>query len=162
MKKLIIATTLGLLVFLSTETISITEEPIVEAETETEVTETEAVDVVILELPEVTEPQEPEPKLVSLGEFLLTAYCPCTSCSDDYGTQTSTGGTCVEGRTIAVDPRVIPYGTKVYINGHEYVAEDCGGLIKQKRIDIYFDSHEEASNIKYYAEVFILVESEEQ
>ena len=50
-----------------------------------------------------------------------------------------------EGRTIAVDPSVIPYGTKVIIGGHIFTAEDCGGAIpKQNHIDIYVNSHEEA------------------
>ncbi|MEI3219112.1 MAG: 3D domain-containing protein [Lachnoclostridium sp.] len=41
------------------------------------------------------------------------------------------------GRTIAVDASVIPYGSVVVINGHAYVAEDCGGAIKGNKIDIY-------------------------
>lgn len=73
----------------------------------------------------------------------ITAYCPCEECSDDYGDMTSTGGRAKEGRTIAVDPKVIPYGSVVIINGHEYTAEDCGGEIKGTDIDIYFDTHSE-------------------
>lgn len=54
---------------------------------------------------------------------------------------TATGTTAKEGRTIAVDPKVIPYGTKVYIDGWGYrIAEDCGGGIKGNHIDIYVDS----------------------
>ena len=79
----------------------------------------------------------------SLGTFTATAYCPCYECSEGWGDSTSTGATAKEGRTIAVDPKVIPYGTTVIINGKEYVAEDCGGAIKGNKIDIYFDTHEE-------------------
>lgn len=59
---------------------------------------------------------------------------------------TATGTLCRVG-AIAVDPKVIPYGTRMYIvsNDGKYiygiaVAEDCGGSIKGKRIDLYYDS----------------------
>ena len=74
-------------------------------------------------------------------EFHVTAYCGCYSCSEGYGTQTSTGVTAEAGKTIAVDPNVVPYGSKVQINGHTYVAEDCGAAIKGYDIDIYMDEH---------------------
>ena len=46
---------------------------------------------------------------------------------------------------IAVDPNVIPLGTRVYIPGYgEAIADDVGGAIVGNRIDIAFDSHEEA------------------
>lgn len=93
----------------------------------------------------------------SLGTFKLTAYCPCKSCSADYGTQTSTGAVATEGRTVAVDPNVIPYGTVLIINidgeWHEYVAEDCGVLVKGNVIDIFFNEHK--SDFREYAEVFV-------
>ncbi|RXI48677.1 hypothetical protein DP130_08075 [Clostridium tetani] len=49
--------------------------------------------------------------------------------------------------TIAVDPRVIPLGTKVYVEGYGYaIAEDTGGAIKGNRIDVYLSSNSEANN----------------
>jgi 3D (Asp-Asp-Asp) domain-containing protein len=48
------------------------------------------------------------------------------------------------GRTIAVDPAIIPYGSKVIVDGHTYVAEDTGGDIRGNRIDIYFGEGPEA------------------
>lgn len=80
----------------------------------------------------------------SLGEFVITHYCDCQKCTLDGDGITATGTQATEGRTIAVDPEVIPYGTMVVIDGHTYIAEDCGGAIKGKRIDIFMDSHEEA------------------
>ena len=84
-----------------------------------------------------------------LGEFHLTYYCPCELCcekpltSPDYGF-TATGTNATEGRTIAVDPTVIPYGSKVYIEGLGiFIAEDCGGAIKQNRIDVFKQYHSE-------------------
>ena len=96
----------------------------------------------------------------SLGQFKLTAYCPCSKCCGKWaGGITSTGAMAKANHTIAVDPSVIPYGTKVIINGQTYVAEDCGGAIKGHRIDIYFDTHSEALDFGVqYAEVYLVVE----
>ncbi len=92
----------------------------------------------------------------SLGTFTLTAYCPCEKCCGKTDGITSTGTIAEQGRTIAVDPDVIPYGTVVIINGNEYIAEDCGGAIKGNEIDIFFDNHEEALEFGVqYAEVFV-------
>ena len=67
--------------------------------------------------------------------------------------------TATTNRTIAVDPTVIPYGSKVVINGQVYVAEDCGGAIKNNRIDIYMGSHAEALNSGVFdVEVYLLEE----
>ena len=85
--------------------------------------------------------KQEEVKKAWTHEFHVTAYCGCYSCSEGYGTQTSTGVTAEAGRTIAVDPDVVPYGSKVQINGHTYVAEDCGGAINGYEIDIYMDEH---------------------
>ena len=89
-------------------------------------------------------------------EFILTAYCSCEKCcgkwalnrpKDEYGNDivyTATGTVAKQGRTIAVDPEYIEYGTKVIIDGVTYVAEDCGGAIKGNRIDVYFSDHQRA------------------
>lgn len=86
-----------------------------------------------------------------LGKFKCTAYCPCKKCSGEYGDLTATGVRAKEGRTVAVDPKVIPYGSIVIIKGKEYRAEDCGSAIKNKCIDIYFNRHKDAKKfgVKY-------------
>lgn len=137
------------------------EEPVPEVAEQTE-TETEIIqwkqdteEVSIEPLTEIIVAEPAEPELISLGEFFLTAYCACTHCSDHWGKQTATGTVTIEGRTVAVDPEVIPYGTILIINGHEYVAEDCGGSVKGKHIDIYHEDHMEAKVFgEQYAEVF--------
>ena len=62
---------------------------------------------------------------------------------------TATGSTVHKG-TVAVDPRFVPYGTRMFIvaNDGSYVygvaeAEDCGGAIKRDRMDLYFPTYEE-------------------
>lgn len=82
--------------------------------------------------------------LIPLGTFKTTGYCPCKSCSAGWGRHTSTGAVATAGHTIAVDPRVIPYGTQVMINNVVYTAEDKGGGVKGKHIDIFYDTHAEA------------------
>lgn len=48
---------------------------------------------------------------------------------------------------VATDPDVIPMGTRLYIEGYgEAIAADQGNAIKGNRIDLYFDSREEAMN----------------
>ena len=93
----------------------------------------------------------------SLGEFKLTTYCTCSECCDEYADgYTATMTEATPGRTIAVDPNVIPYGTKVIINGNIFVAEDCGEAIKGNRIDVLCASHELAEQFGVqYAEVYI-------
>ncbi|WP_108671527.1 LysM peptidoglycan-binding and 3D domain-containing protein [Peribacillus acanthi] len=48
-------------------------------------------------------------------------------------------------KVIAVDPKVIPLGSKVYVEGYGYAtAEDTGGAIKGKRIDLFIPSEDAA------------------
>lgn len=79
-----------------------------------------------------------------LGNFTITYYCACEICCNKADGITATGTPVIEGQTIAVDPSVIPYGTRVIIGGHVFTAEDCGGAIKKNHIDVYVNSHEEA------------------
>lgn len=108
-----------------------------------------------VEAPEpTTEAAVPEPELIELGEFKTTAYCTCVKCcgiwsaehpsriGTDYVQRTKSGTTPTADRTVSVDPDVIPLGTVLIIDGHEYIAEDTGSAVKGNVIDIYFDSHE--------------------
>lgn len=111
------------------------------------------------DVPTVNSTKNVEPQQVNETQtsrtFKLTAYCPCSICCGSYSNGiTATGTVATAGRTIAVDPNVIPYGSEVIINGKTYVAEDCGGAISRNRIDIFFDSHQEALNFGVqYADV---------
>lgn len=95
--------------------------------------------------------------LRSLGIFKTTAYCPCGGCSEGWGRHTATGAIAASRHTIAVDPKVIPYGSRVLINGVVYTAEDRGGGVKGNHIDIFFDTHSETRQYgTRSAEVFLL------
>ena len=90
-----------------------------------------------------------------LENVKLTAYCPCTECSGQWGTKTKIGTTAKEGRTIAVDPDVIPLGSEVKIGDKIYIAEDIGSAVQGKVIDVYFSEHK--NNFRKYVDVLVRV-----
>lgn len=88
-----------------------------------------------------------------LGEFAVVAYCSCEECCgpwaldrplDENGEEivyTASGARAEAGVTVAVDPDIIPLGTKVHIDGLGwYVAQDTGAF-SGKVVDVYFDDH---------------------
>lgn len=77
--------------------------------------------------------------------FTVTAYCPCEKCCGVYANgYTATGAKATQGVTVAADPAVLPMGTEIQIDGHTYTVQDTGGAIAGYRLDLYFDSHEDA------------------
>ena len=103
---------------------------------------------------QTSEPAE-EPPVVHgvdvLGEFAIVAYCPCEACCGEWALNrpdgivyTASGAEAQAGVTVAVDPDVIPLGSKVYIDGLGwYVAQDTGNFTG-KVIDVYMTDHAEA------------------
>lgn len=101
-------------------------------------------------------PAEEKPTDHPVGTCEITAYCTCVKCcgiwSEDhpsrqgtgYVQKTATGTIPTEGRTVAVDPKVIPLGSVVMINGVGYIAEDTGSAVSGKVVDIYFADHDAA------------------
>ena len=89
-------------------------------------------------------PATPEPTAVSrptshrhLGYFKMTAYTRYAKSSG----RTASGTRPHHQRTVAVDPRVIPLGTKLEIEGIGVrIAEDTGRLIKGKKLDLFLPS----------------------
>jgi len=78
------------------------------------------------------EAPKPEPMI-----FEATAYCYT-------GNRTYTGTWPSRG-TIAVDPTIIPLGTRLFVEGYgEGIAEDTGGAIKGEIIDLYMLDRNEA------------------
>lgn len=79
------------------------------------------------------------------GSRVLYVSATAYSAQDPGNSTRTAAGTLVRRGVIAVDPNVIPMGTRVFIPGYgEAVAEDTGGAIKGNHIDIAFDTHKEA------------------
>ncbi len=77
--------------------------------------------------------------------FTVTAYCPCEKCCGAYANgYTATGEKATQGVTVAADSAVLPMGTEIELDGHTYTVQDTGGAIAGNRLDLYFDSHEDA------------------
>ena len=75
--------------------------------------------------------------------FKITAYCACSKCCGKQTGITASGTRATAGRTVAASSQYA-FGTKLIINGREYVVEDRGGAIQGNKIDIYMNSHAEA------------------
>ena len=98
----------------------------------------------VLTVAAAQEPTEKPELWIDLGPFTCVAYDACTDCCGKTDGITKTGTKATAGRTVAVDPEVIPLGSTLLIDGQEYIAEDIGGAIKGNKIDIFHNSHAEA------------------
>lgn len=133
------------------------------------------------EIAQETHKRETEPEILTfgretfdndkiyLGEFSLTAYCPCEKCCGEYGVNRpidengdlivygAYGERLEAGVSIAADPDVIGFNQEVYIDGAVYKAHDTGGNIKGNQIDIYMADHDEAVEFGVqYADVYLI------
>lgn len=96
-----------------------------------------------IEIPTVTLPA------TYLGEFSISHYCSCPICTGTAkGSKTATGHIPREGRTVAVDKNLIPLHSVIYVEDlGTFVAEDVGGGVKGKHLDIYIDDHKRALSL---------------
>lgn len=110
----------------------------------------------------------PPPTESEKGDVLVTGYCNCGDCCGwrfswlgfgppvyTYGPMkgqrkeigVTARGTVAHLGTVAADPKVFPFGTRLLIPGYGTgVVEDVGGAIKGKHIDVWFPSHQTALN----------------
>ena len=85
----------------------------------------------------------------SLGQVVTSAYCSCSICCGQWsGGPTASGVMPTPNHTLAVDADnpFVPMGTRIIINGTEYVVEDTGAFDQfGVQFDVYFSDHAEAS-----------------
>ena len=118
----------------------------------------------------VEECAEVEEEYISLGEFTITAYCSCEECCGYWATvrpldengepivYTANESVAEQGVTVAADTSVLPFGTIVTIDGHEYEVQDTGSAAIGNHIDVYFEDHDEAKvHGIQYKEIFMKV-----
>lgn len=86
-------------------------------------------------------------KTVAMREvWKITAYCPCKKCCGRWSDGVTASGHKIQSgdRFVAAD-KSIPFGMMITIPGYGTVPVlDRGGAIKGNRIDVYFDTHQEA------------------
>lgn len=90
-----------------------------------------------------TEPVTTKESGELIGTFTITAYCGCKKCGTGSN-RTASGTTPTEGRTIAADTSILPFGTQVVIGGVVYTVEDSGSGVSGNHIDIFFATHAKA------------------
>lgn len=125
-----------------TPTPELTEEPVQE---EVTIETTNVFEEPSEEVPAKQPAEEPtEQNLEYLGTWVLTAYCNCESCCGIWAGGCTASGTLPEqGRTVACNS--LPLGTRLIIDGCEYVVEDTGySPYGDAWIDVYFEDHGEA------------------
>lgn len=101
---------------------------------------------------------EPTIEYQSIGVYRLSAYCPCIKCCGKTDGITASGARAQANHTVAMSG--FPFGTRLLIEGQEYVVEDRGGGLGSRIIDIFYNTHEEAlhSGLWRDAEVFMIIE----
>lgn len=83
--------------------------------------------------------------------MLVTAYCPCTKCCGPSAQGITASGKRVsynQGRFVAADKSLLPFGTRLQVPGYHSAATvevvDTGSAIKGHRLDVYYPSHQKA------------------
>ena len=110
-------------------------------------TKKEEIPIPVVELKKEKQPATVTASTVTNNNTSLNVVATGYTPGDPGCTGITYTGTKASRGTIAVDPKVIPFGTKLYIQGYGYgVAADTGGAIKGNKIDLCYESRTEALN----------------
>lgn len=103
--------------------------------------------------------------VIAWGErWIITAYCPCEVCCGRWahyngGGWTASGARARAGVTVAVDPGVVPLGSRVWIEGIGWrIAHDTGSAVKGRHVDVYMNGHMEAARFGVQRRMVVAVE----
>ena len=82
-------------------------------------------------------------------QMRVTAYCPCSKCCGSYSDGvTASGHKISQGDRFVAADKVYPFGTEMIIPGYKdsqtVEVLDRGGAIRGNRLDVFFNSHQEA------------------
>ena len=100
------------------------------------------------------EEAEPQPAMHYYGNCRITFYCPGPCCCGAYATGITASGAAVQANHTVANGS-LPFGTRVMIDGQEYVVEDRG--VGGDQFDIFVWSHQEAlARGLYYTDVYII------
>ena len=102
----------------------------------------------------VAESVNTEPSMHLWGVCTITWYCPGSCCCGEWaGGPTASGVMPTPNHTVACGD--LPFGTRLMIDGQEYVVEDTG--VNGMWVDIFCSSHDEAlQRGMYQSEVYII------
>ena len=94
-----------------------------------------------------------------IGRFKITYYCSCKQCTGSGTGITASGVKATDGVTVAADTSILPFGTKLYIQGiGERMVQDRGGAIKGNKIDVYVSNHNQIPSVgTHYSDVWLVI-----
>lgn len=88
---------------------------------------------------------------IIIKTFRVTAFCACEKCCKGSADRITANGYRIQyGDRFIAAPKEYPFGTKMQIPGYNggtlVSVQDRGGAIKGNKLDVYFDTHQEALN----------------
>jgi len=111
------------------------------------------------------DPADEESILEYIGQFIVTAYCPCDLCcgkwSNPDNPKTASGAPAVEGITVGADWNTLPKGTVIEIDGvgrrivQDKPAKWIVDKYERRILDLYFLHHKDTENFKKELDVWI-------
>ena len=117
--------------------------------TDTYLPEEQLIKLLMTDVPSVVNNEQAKDDSWKAVRMRVTAYCPCSSCCGEYSDGITADNHRIQDgdRFVAAD-NVYAFGTEMIIPGYNesqsVEVKDRGGAIKNNRLDVFFNTHEEA------------------